>query len=257
MFKTNFLALALSACCAVLSAQVSTIQVTVSDTIMVPATHITVAVSFKDTTAQSPISLNYDLADTPDADGDGIPDAPAAPLAPDFSKSYRQVISLLKREGIQWKKPEEQMGFMGGLGGMMGNKDDTLSRGFVVDFSSKQQMDRVLPQIKAITFADTKEMGASVDKELVDRKRLYAKLLAKARLKADDIAGLSGKSVGDVYQIGSAFDNFSPDKYMESMMGGGGMFGGLFKMMGSMFGDKSPDYKVPISDNLTVTYYLR
>ncbi|MBK8193289.1 MAG: hypothetical protein IPK76_08785 [Lewinellaceae bacterium] len=71
-----------------------------------------------------------------------------------------------------------------------------------------------------------------------------------------DNSTLTGKNLGDVYQIGSAFDGFNPEKYMESLTGGGSPYSGLMKMMGGMFGEKHQDHKVPVTESMTVTYYL-
>ncbi len=115
-----------------------------------------------------------------------------------------------------------------------------------------------MPKLKAIPYVNTMEMGNSVDKELLDMSRLYAKLLKKAQTKAEMLARLSGKKVGAVYQIGSPFDAFSPSTAMESMMGGGSAYGDMMKsMLGNMFSEKRADRKVTIKEQLTVTYLLQ
>ena len=264
MSKITSLTAAFLLICSAVFAQAGTIQVTVSDTILVPANRISVAVSFKDTAAPK-LTFSFDTqSDREPSDEDNQSDdtndvqEPKEPAKPDFLSAYKQATQILKKEGIQWKKPTEQFPFLGGMGAAaMGlEQGDTLSKGFMIEFSSKQQMDRVLPRLKAITFVNATEMSIAADKELVDKKRLYAKLLVKARAKADEIAGLAGKRTGDIHQIGSAFEMFSPEKYMESLTGAGGMFGGIFKMLGGMFNEKTPDYKVSVSESMTVTFYL-
>ncbi len=248
--------------CANLFGQMSTIQVTVSDTIMVPADHITIAVTFKDTATIPPYMYEVEGdREASEAENATATDAPPIVVGPDFAGSFEQVKAILKKNNISWKKTADQMGgLMGGLmGGMaaLGKQDTAASaRNITFDFKSKAQMDEVLPKIKAITFAETLEMGMSVDKESVNRKGLYEKLFKKSRVKAGEIASLAGKRIGDIHQIGNAFDGLSPEKQMESMMGDGGMFGGLFKMMGNMFSEKNTDYKVKVSESMTVTFLM-
>jgi|GEM_PF-1732056 len=262
MFKTIKITTLLLTFCTALLGQMGTIQVTVSDTIMVPANHLTFAVTYKDTTTVPTYKYDVDVDQDRSETDNATEDKPLAKAEPDFAGSFEQLKALLKKNNISWKKSSDQMG--GLLGGLMGGlaalgRADTLAtaRNITFDFNSKAQMNEILPKIKAIVFIETLEMGNSVDKELVNKKGLYEKLLKKARLKADDIAGLAGKRVGDIYQIGSAFDALSPEKQMENMMGDGGMFGSLFKMMGSMFSEKNGDYKVKVSESMTVTFMMK
>lgn len=245
----------------------STIQVSVSDTIQVPATHISVMVSFKDTTKfdfSHPLQPKVDEEITePDdtaAEEENQNPSPFPKFKTDFSADREAVIRILDERGVTWKSPAEQMGLFNGpfgQGGGMGLGGEKKNEGLVIDFLSKAQMDLVLPKIKENPFVATMDMGASVDKQLVDKTRLYDKLLKQSRKKAESIAALAGKRVGDVYQIGSAFDGLSMDKYMDSLTSSGGIFGGIFKMLGGMFSEKNPEYNVTISENMTVTYLLR
>lgn len=216
-----------------LFAQVSTIQVTVSDTIEVLANHISVMISFEN----------------PEPTTEEDYSNPAPPK--DFSAQRAEVVKLLDQNKISWKNAADQLGMFGALGRMGGS-----DLGLTADFTSLEQMNLVLPKIQAIEAVKTTETGTSVDKDKVDLTRLYEKLLKKSHAKAETLARLSGKKVGNVYQIGSAFDAFNAEKYMEAMSGGGSPYSGLMKMMGGMFGEKRADYKVPVSENLSVTYYL-
>lgn len=213
-----------------LSAQVSTIQVTVSDTMEVMANHISVMISFEN---PEPTEDDYS---TPSYD---------------FTAKRAEVVKLLDGNKISWKNAADQLGMFGALG-KMGNSE----LGITADFASLEQKNQVLPKIEAIEAVKATETGNSVDKDKVDLTRLYDKLLKKSRAKAETLARLSGKKVGAVYQIGSAFDAFNAEKYMEAMGSGSSPYAGLMKMMGGMFGEKRADYKVPISENLSVTYYL-
>ena len=214
-----------------LFAQFKTIQVSVSDSIEVEANHISVMVSFRDT-----VSDGYSEPHT------------------DFTDEQAAVINLLDQNNIKWQRTADQLGLFGAIGKLnqMGGGD----LGITVDFTSVAQMDRVLPRINAIAYVSSVESASTVDKDKVDLTRLYGKLLKKSREKAEKIAVLAGKKVGDVYQIGSAFDGFNPEKYMESLTGGGSPYSGLMKMMGGMFGEKHEGHKVPVTENMTVTYYL-
>jgi len=212
----------------VLSAQTPTIQVTVSDTIEVPASHISVIISFKNTEAEY---SNH---------------------APDFTASRAEVTGLLDQYHVAWKNASDQLGFLGGIGGLGKGADDIFA-----DFNSAEQLEKVLPLVRLVKYVDAMETGCSVDKDALDLTRLYDKLFKKARAKADMMARLSGKKVGGVYQIGSPFDAFNPADAMESSMKGLGAYGDMMKaMFGNMFGEKRPDHKVPVTENLTVTYYL-
>ncbi len=213
-------------------AQVSTIQVSVSDTMEVPANHLTVVINFNDTstTAEEPA---------------------------DFTPSRQAVIQLLETNKVTWAKASDKMGFLGAISRMAGDAGK-LDNDLSIDFTSAAQMDALLPKIKAIAYVNAVEMGTSIDKGSVDMTGLYAKLLKKAQAKADLLARLSGKKVGAVYQIGSAFDAFSPSSAMESMLGGGNAYGQLMNsMMGNMFGEKRADRKVTVTEQLTVTYLLQ
>lgn len=227
----------------VLSAQVSTIQVSVSDTIEVAANHIAVSISFGN--SDYPVMPYNEETETTDTD--------YIPPVVDYTADRALVIKLLDENKVSWKPAADQLGFLGALS-KMGGGGDTLS--ISADFSSLEQMNKVMPGIKAVKSAKTVESGASVDKEKVDLTRLYDKLLKKARAKAETLARLSGKKVGAVYQIGSMFDSFNPEKYMESLSSGSSPYSGLMKMMGGMFSEKRPDYKVPVSENMSVAYYL-
>ena len=212
--------------------QVSTIQVSVSDTISVPANHLSVIVTFKDTSyaREEPI---------------------------DLTPSHDAVVRLLDDNKVSWKKASEQMGFLGGLA-KMGGDNGKPDLDITADFTSAAQMDMLLPKINAVAYTTAIEAGASIDKNTVDMSPLYAKLLKKARAKAEMIAGLSGKKVGAVYQIGSAFDGFNPSEAMESMMGGDSPYGGLMKtILGSMFSEKRADHQVTVKEHLTVSYLLQ
>lgn len=216
-----------------LFAQVSTIQVSVSDTIEVLANHISVMISFENPEP----TTEEDYAN------------PAPPK--DFSAQRAEVVKLLDQNKISWKNAADQLGLFGALGKMGGSE-----AGIFADFTSLEQKNQILPKIEVIKNVKATETGISVDEDKVDLTRLYDKLLKKAHAKAETLARLSGKKVGNVYQIGSAFDAFNAEKYMETMSGGGSPYAGLMKMMGGMFGEKRADYKVPISENLSVTYYL-
>lgn len=230
--------------------QSSTIQVTVNDTIMVPANRISVTVSFKDTVSADPYARYIEQDQEPKED--------EPKQGPNLKGASDKVIAILKANKIPWKTTAEQLGgLLGGLANLGPKKESDSPQSISIDFTSKAQMDKVLPQIKAVTFAEATEAGVSVDKELVDKKVLYQKLLQKARAKATEIAGLAGKKVGDIVQIGNAFESFSPEKQLESMMGGGGMFGNLFKMFGGMFNEKSADYKVAVTESMTVTFFMQ
>ncbi len=230
--------LLLSACAvfffsAALFAQVSTIQVSVSDTIEVPANHLTVMINFKDTsdTSEQPV---------------------------DLTASRKEVIQLLEANKIGWKNAAEDLGFLGVLSHMGDNGAGGMDNAISADFSSAAQLDAWLPKINAIAYVKAIETGNSLDKSTLDMTRLYAKLLKKAQAKAETLARLSGKKVGSVYQIGSAFDAFNPSTAMESMMGGGGAYGQMMKsMLGNMFSEKRADRKVTVTEQLTVTYLLQ
>lgn len=244
----------------------STIQVSVTDTIIVPADHISVMVSFKDTTKIDFSTPRYHIDEEIEEPVEGeepgdTPPPPADPFAnmkTDFTADRDGVIRLLDEHKVSWKNPEDQFGFLKGPmgGGMMPGMEQPKNQGIMIDFSSKAQMDAVLPKIKENPFVTTMDMGAAVDKQLLDKTRLYEKLMKKSKAKADTIAKLAGKKVGGVYKIGSDFDGFTLDKYMDSLTGSGGMFGSIFKMLGGMFTEKTPDYKVTVSETMTVTYYL-
>jgi hypothetical protein len=260
MFRTNVLTTNfLIFFCAGLFAQSNTIMVTVNDTIMVPANRITIAISFKDT-AKTLLYEQYGSDMEPATEPNENPDqdnTQLKPGEPDLNGAFEKVKAILTQNGISWRKTMEQMGgLFGGLANL-GQKDTAeASRNITIDFNSKAQLDAVLPKIKAVTFAETLEMGASVDEGTVSKKVLYEKLLKKARAKATEIATLAGKRVGDIHQIGNPYEAMSPEKYMESMTGGGGLFGNMFKMMGNMFSEKNPDYKVAVKESMTVTFFL-
>lgn len=244
----------------------STIQVSVTDTIIVPADHISVMVSFKDTTKIDFSTPRYHIDEEIEEPEEGeepgdTPPPPSDPFAnmkTDFTADREGVIRTLDENKVNWKNPEDQFGFLKGPmgGGMTPGAEPPKNEGIMIDFSSKAQMDQVLPKIKENPFVNTMDMGATVDKQLLDKTRLYEKLLKKSKGKADSIAKLAGKKVGGVYKIGSEFDGFTLDKYMDSLTGSGGMFGSIFKMLGGMFTEKTPDYKVTVSETMTVTYYL-
>ncbi len=230
MKKLPVLLLTLLAGAVAVSAQTPTIQVTVSDTIEVPANHISVMISFKNTDA------NY------------------SEPAPDFSASRAEVVRLLDQYQVAWKKASDQLGFLGAMGRMGGGQE---SNDIIADFNSAAQYDKVLPLIRLVKYVDAMETGNSVDKDALDLTRLYDKLFKKARAKAEMMARLSGKKVGGVYQIGSPFDALNPADAMESSMNSLGAYGDMMKaMFGNMFGEKRPDHKVPVTEHLTVTYYL-
>lgn len=247
----------------------STIQVSVTDTIVVPADHISVMISFKDTTQIDFSSPRYHIdeeIETPEEGEEPSDDTPPPPPPPsnpfanlktDFSADRESVIRILDEHKVSWKSPEDQFSFLKGpMGGMTPGAEAPKNEGIMADFSSKAQMDEVLAKIKQNPFVNTMDMGATVDKQLLDKTRLYEKLMKKSKEKADTIAKLAGKKVGGVYKIGSDFDAFTLDKYMESLTGSGGMFGSIFKMLGGMFTEKTADYKVTVSETLTVTYFL-
>lgn len=232
MEKLPVLLLAFLAGSVAISAQTPTIQVTVSDTIEVPANHISVMISFKNTEG------NY------------------SDPAPDFSASRTEVVRVLEQNHVSWKKASDQLGVLGGMGRMAGGGDKE-SDDIFADFNSVSQLDKVLPQVRLVKYVDAMETGSSVDKDALDLTRLYDKLFKKARAKAEMMARLSGKKVGGVYQIGSPFDAFNPADAMESSMNSLGAYGDMMKaMFGNIFGEKRPDHKVPVKENLTVTYYL-
>lgn len=245
----------------------STIQVSVTDTIIVPADHISVMVSFKDTMkidfSAPRFHIDEEIEEPAEGEEPGeTPPPPAldpfANMKTDFTADREGVIHILDEHKVHWKSPEDQFGFLKGpMGnGMMPGSEKPKNEGIMIDFSSKAQMDEILPRIKENPFVTTMDMGAAVDKQLLDKTRLYEKLMKKSKAKADTIAKLAGKKVGGVYKIGSDFDAFTLDKYMDSLTGSGGMFGSIFKMLGGMFTEKTPDYKVTVSETMTVTYYL-
>lgn len=231
-------------CCALSSVPLAaqgppkTVLVTVSDTIEVPANHITVTISFQDTASVA----EYDY--------------PTREPKTEFITERDEVIRILEKNKATWKKPSEQFPLLGGMGHANGNADNEM----VADFSSVEQKNNAMVVINTIPFVRAVELGSSVDKAQLDLTPLYAKLMKKARAKAEMLAKLSGKRVGEVYQIGSPFEMFSPDKMMENMLGGGdsggGIFGSLMKMFGGMFAEKRPDYKVPVKETMTVSFYL-
>jgi len=248
-----------------LHAQLGTIQVSVTDTIIVPADQITVMVSFKDTTKIDFSAPRYDIDEEIEepAEGEEPSDTPAEPYNPfanlktDFTADREAVIRILDEHKVSWKNPADQFSFLKGpMAGMNPGGAAPKNEEIMIDFSTKSQMDEVMTKIKENPFVNTMEMGASVDKQLLDKTRLYEKLLKKSKIKAESIAKLAGKKVGGVHKIGSEFDGFTLDKYMDSLTGAGGMFGGIFKMLGGMFNEKTPDYKVTVSETMTVTYYL-
>lgn len=219
-----------------LSAQPATIQVSVSDTIEVPANHISVMISFNEPAEDATF-----------------------PSPPDFSASRTEVIRLLDQHQVSWKKASDQLGFLGMMGrtGGSGQEMDEI----IADFSSAVQLEKVLPLLRLVPSVEAVVTGTSVDKELLDLTRLYEKLFAKARAKADVMARISGKKVGGIFQIGSPFDAFSPGNVLDPMQNSGGAYADLMKtmfgnMFGNMFGEIRPDYQVPVSENLTVIYYL-
>ncbi len=230
--KTFLLATcALFCSAAALFSQASTVQVTVTDTIEVPANHLSVMITFKDTSYERETPI-------------------------DLSASRDAVIRLLDANKISWKNAGDQMGFLGALAKMADNgKTET---DLSADFSSAAQLDALLLQLKAIPYVTAVETGSSVDKDLLDLSRLYAKLFKKAQTKAEMLARLSGKKAGAVYQIGSPFDAFNPANAMDSMMGGGSPYGDLMKsMLGGMFSEKRADHKVTIKEQLTVSFLLQ
>lgn len=243
----------------------STIQVSVTDTIIVPADHISVMVSFKDTMKIDFSTPRYHIDEEIEEPAEGEepgeppppPSDPFANMKTDFTTDREGVIRILDEHKVHWKSPEDQFGFLKGpMGGMTPSPETPKNEGIMIDFSSKAQMDEILPKIKENPFVSTMDMGATVDKQLLDKTRLYEKLMKKSKAKAETIAKLAGKKVGGVYKIGSDFDGFTLDKYMDSLTGSGGMFGSIFKMLGGMFTEKTPDYKVTVSETMTVTYYL-
>ncbi len=260
MFKTNVLIINFLIIFSTnLFAQGNTIMVTVSDTIMVPANRITIAISFKDTAKTNPYE-QYGSDMEPSTEPDENPDqdnTQLKPGEPDLDGAFEKVKAILTQNGISWRKTTEQMGGLFGGLAELGQKDTAAAkRNITIEFNSKAQLDQVLPKIKAITFAETLEMGASVDEGSINKKALYEKLLKKARAKATEITSLAGKRVGDIHQIGNPYETMSPEKYLESMMGGGGLFGSMFKMMGNMFSEKSTDYKVSVKESMTVTFFM-
>lgn len=247
-----------------LNAQQGTIQVSVTDTIIVPADHISVMVSFKDTTkidfSTPRYHIDEEIPEDAETENDSTPETPYNPFAnikSDFTADREAVIRILDEHKVSWKNPADQFSFLKGpMAGMNPGGAAAKNEEIMIDFSNKTQMEEVMAKIKENPFVNTMEMGASVDKQLLDKTRLYEKLLKKSKVKAESIAKLAGKKVGGVHKIGSEFDGFTLDKYMESLTSAGGMFGSIFKMLGGMFNEKTPDYKVTVSETMTVTYYL-
>jgi hypothetical protein len=239
--------------------QLSTILVTVTDTIKVPATHIEVMVNYRDTSTINPYDVQVYEDREPTDEGNFNTEAPKPP---DFEVPHKELLAILKANNVAYKKSIDPSAGLMGMGSMGVGAKKTIdtaeqNRKITLDFKSKAQFDLVMPLIKNITYLETVEMGASVDKAQVDKKALYAKLHKQARLKANEIAGLAGKTVGEVHQIGNAYEMMSPEKQMENMFGGGGIMGGLMKMMGGMFSEKDSDYMVTITESLTVTFLMR
>jgi hypothetical protein len=240
--------------------QLSTILVTVTDTIKVPATHIEVMVNYRDTSTANPYDVQVYEDREPTDEGYNNAEVQAAP---DFEAAHKELLAILSTNNVIYKPtidPSTGLMGMGAMGGGAATANvDTLEqkRKITLDFKSKAQFDLVMPLLKKITYLETVEMGASVDKNTVDKKALYAKLHKQARAKATEIANLAGKQVGEVHQIGNANEMMSPEKQMESLFGGGGMMGGLMKMMGGMFTEKDPEYLVTITESMTVTFLMR
>lgn len=219
-----------------LFAQGKTITVTVQDTILVVANHIKIQVEFKDTATTS-----YD----------------AEPRTV-FEDERREIIRILDQNKIAWKDETEALPFLGSRAAQYPGMPQK-TKGIVVDFSTPEQANKVKPLLESIPFVRTTDMGASVDKNDLNKTRLYEKLFKRARAKAEVQAKIVGKRVGDVYAIGSEFEQMSPERYMDSLFGGGGMggfFGQIMGMLSGMFNEKNTDYKVSVGESMSVTFTL-
>jgi uncharacterized protein YggE len=204
-----------------------TITVTVADTIEVTANHLTVNLSFADTT-------------------DGFATEPRGV----FVDEHGEVMRILKQHQVTWKNIPK-MGFSR-VPDNAPSEPEFGTAAMLLDFTTPEQLALVLTKLRAVPYVQLVQAGRTVDRDLVDLSRLYQKLYRRARARAEQQARAAGKRLGDVHSIGSDFDMSVFEPVLDMPFGASE----LPELFGSSVGEVRDDYQVPVRDRLTVTFYL-